>query len=141
GSQAFGDLGLDQGAYDAGSATFVAADRAKVRVDNLFTQLFDLRDALASNDTSGITLAGERLEQSVGRVAEARALVGGYSQRVQDAAARRQDQELLDQKTRSELRDLDYAEAATRFSSLQTQLSAGLQVAATGSRTLLDFLG
>jgi flagellin-like hook-associated protein FlgL len=141
GSPAFGDLGLDQGAYDAGSATFVSADRAKVRVDNLFTQLLDLRDALAGNDTSGITLAGERLEQSVGRVAEARALVGGYTQRAQSAAERQQDQELLDQKTRSDLRDLDYAEAASRFTALQTQLQAGLQVAATGSRTLLDFLG
>lgn len=141
GSQAFGDLGLDEGSYDAGSATFVCADRAKVRVDNLFTQLLDLRDSLAANDTSGITLAGERLEQSVSRVSEARALVGGYSQRAQSAAQRQQDQDLLDQKTRSELRDLDYAEAATRFTALQTQLQAGLQVASTGSRTLLDFLG
>jgi flagellin-like hook-associated protein FlgL len=141
GSPAFSDLGLDEGTFDAGSATFVSADRAKVRVDNLFTQLLDLRDALAGNDTSGITLAGERLEESVGRVAEARALVGGYSQRTQDAAMRQQDRDILDQKTRSELRDLDYAEAATRFTALQTQLTAGLQVAATGSRTLLDFLG
>src|SRR6185295_6058173 len=103
---------------------------------NLFTQMLDLRDALAANDTSGITLAGERLEQSVGRVAEARALVGGYTQRAQDAAAKQQDRDTLDQKTRSDLRDLDYAEAATRFSALQTQLSASMQVTAAGSRTL-----
>jgi len=141
GSQSFSDLGLDEGSYDAGSATFVSTDRAKVRVDNLFTQMLDLRDSLAGNDTSGITLAGERLEQSVSRVAETRALVGGFTQRVQSATERRQDQELIDQKTRSELRDLDYSEAATRFTALQTQLSAGLQVASMSTRTLLDFLG
>lgn len=141
GSQSFSDLGLDQGSYNPGSATFVSTDRAKVRVDNLFTQMLDLRDALAGNDTSGITLAGERLERSVSRVAETRALVGGFTQRVQSATERRQDQELIDQKTRSELRDLDYAEAATRFTALQSQLSAGLQVASMSTRTLLDFLG
>lgn len=141
GSRAVEHLGLAEGAYDAGSATFMGADRAKVRVDNLFTQLLDLRDALAGNDTSGITLAGERLEQSVARVSESRALVGGHAQRATQATARQEDQSLLDEKTRSEVRDLDYAEAATRFARLQTQLSAGLQVAATASQTLLDFLG
>jgi flagellar hook-associated protein 3 FlgL len=141
GSHAFAHLGLDAGSYDAASATFIAADRAKVRVDNLFTQLLDLRDALAANNTSGITLAGERLEHSVARVSESRALVGGHAQRATQATARQEDQTLLDEKTRSEVRDLDYAEAATRFSRLQTQLSAGLQVAATASQTLLDFLG
>ena len=52
------------------------------------------------------------------------------------------DQELLDLKIRSELRDLDYTEAAVRLNMLQIQLQAGLQVTAQSfGRTLLDFLG
>lgn len=141
-SPAAEQLGLLDGSYDPATSTFRAQDRAKVRVDNLFTQLIDLRDALQNNDTIGITLAGERLESSVGRLAETRALVGGYSKRVGDGARQQEDQTLLDEKTRSDLRDLDYTEAAVRLNLLQTQFQAGLQVTAQSlSRTLLDFLG
>jgi flagellar hook-associated protein 3 FlgL len=142
GSPAAAQLGLLSGAYDATTGTFRAEDRAKVRVDNLFTQLIDLRDSLLNNDTVGITLAGERLESSVDRLAETRALVGGHSKRVGDGVHQQEDQTLLDEKTRSDLRDLDYTEAAVRMNLLQTQFQAGLQVTAQSlSRTLLDFLG
>src|SRR5207244_3996419 len=86
-SPAADELGLTSaggGTYDPTTGSLRAADHAKVRVDNLFTQLIDLRDALLNNDTSGITLAGESLESSVDRLAQTRALVGGYAQRVSD---------------------------------------------------------
>lgn len=48
---------------------------------------------------------------------------------------------MVDLQVLSSLQDVDYAEAATRFSLLQTQLEAGLRVTATqGSVSLLDFL-
>ncbi len=141
-SPAATQLGLAGGSYNASTGTFRAEDRAKVRVDNLFTQLLDLRNALNANDTSGITLAGERLEESVDRLAQSRAVVGSHASRVGSATVRQEDQTVIDQKTRSEMRDLDYSEAAIRLSLLQTQLQAGLQVTAlANSRTLLDFLG
>lgn len=141
-SAAAGDLGLMDGTYDAGTGSFRAQDRATVRVDSLFTALIDLRDALLRNDTAGITLAGERLEQTSERVVQARAVVGAHASRVQAAALRQENLVVLDEKTRSGLRDLDYAEASVRFSQLQLQLQAGLQVTAmASSRTLLDFLG
>ena len=47
----------------------------------------------------------------------------------------------MDQRLRSEINDLDYAEAATRFAALQRQLEASLAVSArTANLTLLDFL-
>lgn len=142
GSPAAFELGLMDGTYDAGSATFVSEDRARVRVDNLFTHLIDLHDALLADDTVGITLAGERLEASVLNVVQSRALVGGYARRVTDATARQEDRMVVDEQARSDLRDLDFAEAAVRFNLLQTQLQAGLQTAALlNGRTLLDFLG
>ena len=53
-----------------------------------------------------------------------------------------EDQTLLDESTRSSLRDLDFTEAAVRLNLLQTQFQAGLQTtAASFSRSLLDFLG
>lgn len=136
------DLGLLDGTFDLPTGTFRAADRATVRVDSLFTALVDLRDALAENDTSGITLAGEKFEAFVDRLAQGRALVGSYAARVESSTRRLEDQTVLDEATRSGLRDLDYTEAAVRLSMLQTQLQAGLTVTAiSSSMTLLDFLG
>lgn len=141
-SPAAGDLGLMDGTFDAFTGLFRAQDRAQVRVENLFSHLMDLRDSLLTNDTFGITVAGERLEQAVDRLAEARALVGGYSRRVQDASRQQEDQTLLDEQTRSLLRDVDFTEAAVRMSMLQMQLQAAMTATAQSmSRSLLDFLG
>ncbi len=140
-SAAAEDLGLTNGVYDAASATFVAQDRAAVRVNNLFTTLMDLRDALRQNDDAGITLAGEQLNQHTDRIAGTRALVGVYDNRVQGATHRQEDLKVLDQQTKSQMQDLDFADASIRFNLLRTQLQAGLT---SGSRaqslTLLDFL-
>jgi flagellar hook-associated protein 3 FlgL len=141
-SPAPGDLGLLDGSWDAASATFVAQDRAAVRVNNLFSTLIDLRDALNRNDSRGIELASAELDGAVDSLSATHALVGVYAGRVEKARQRQEDQMVLDERTRSELRDLDFTEASIRFSLLQTQLLAGMQTAgSTLNRTLLDFLG
>lgn len=135
-------LGLTTGTYDAGSATLTGEDRAKVRVESLFTHLMDLREALRSNSVTGIRLAAEGIEESIGSLSELRGLVGSYVQRVESAAEREVDRQTMDLAVRSELRDTDYAEASVRFSLLQTQLQAGLQAtSAAGRLSLLDYLG
>lgn len=135
-------LGLLDGTLTGGGAILTSSDRAQVRVDNLFTHLIDLRDNLEGDDTYGIDFAAQRLEASVDRLAQTRALVGGFANRVESETRRQQDINVLDERTRSELRDLDYAEAAVRFSLLQTQLQAALQtISASQSASLLDFLG
>lgn len=140
-SPAAEQLGLMNGTYDAGSATFVGEDRAKVRTESVFTYLLDLRASLAGNDTRGMALAAADLDTAVGGLVEARGLIGGYAQRVDAATVRETDRNTLDQKARSELRDTDFTKAATRFSLLQTQLQAALQVTArTSGLSLLDFL-
>ncbi|MEL6797263.1 MAG: flagellin, partial [Planctomycetota bacterium] len=140
-SQAAFDLGILGGEYDAASATFAGEDRAQVVTDTVFTRLIQLRDALLADDTSGITLAGEKLEGVVDSVAQTRGLVGSYGQRLDNARAREEDGNLLEQSVRSELRDVDLAEAATRLTSLQTQLEAGLRsTSIAGSLSLLDFI-
>lgn len=135
------DLGLLAGTYDAGSASLIAQDRASIKVDNLFTALIELREALRSDSAAGITLAGERLERAVNQLGQTRALVGAHANRVARAITRLEDSQVLDEKLRSQLQDLDYAEAATRFTMLQTQLQAALASGAQTNRlSLLDFL-
>ncbi len=135
------DLGLIDAAYDPATGRLQGQDRGEVRVDNLFSALMDLRDALLSNDTVGIGLAGEKLGVFVDSVSESRALVGGYARRVESATRFEEDRAVLDELSRSNLRDLDWAEASSRFSLLQMQLQAGLQSASMNQMSLLDFLG
>ncbi len=140
-SAAADDLGLRTGVYDGASMTLLAQDRATVRVDNLFSDLIDLRDALLANDSAGITLAGERLTASGERLTQAHALVGSYSQRIQETSERLEDVQLIDTTSKSQLQDLDYTEASVLFSLLQTQLQASLQTAGRfQNQSLLDFL-
>jgi flagellin-like hook-associated protein FlgL len=141
-SPAADQIGLLGATYDTATSTLLGRDTAKARVDGLFSDLIDLRDALNADDTFGIGLAGERLEATLTVLAERRGAVGGLAQRVDEALVQEQDIATLDEQVRSQLRDVDFTEAASRFTLLQTQLQAGLQAtAAAGNRTLLDFLG
>lgn len=141
-STAAADLGLLDGVWDTSAGRLVGEDRATARPDNVFAHLIDLRDALQSNDVSGISVATNKLDGALARIVESRALVAGYARRVSDESLREEDRQVLDVQMRSELQDLDYAAAATRYTQLQTQLQAGLQTAAQLSRlSLLDFLG
>lgn len=141
-SAAAEDLGLLGLSLDATSATYVAQDRAQVRVNNLFSDLVDLRDALLRNDSSAITLAGEQMNANADRMYGAYALVGTYDKRIREAQTQLEDLRVLDTKTKSELQDVDFAEAATRFSQLQTQLQASLRTASImGSTSLFDLIG
>ncbi|MCW5754616.1 MAG: hypothetical protein KIT24_07925 [Phycisphaeraceae bacterium] len=142
GSPAAEQLGLLDAHWHPDRATLAAPDRATVRVDNIFTRLIDLRDALLADDTAGITLAGEGLDRAIDQTAQTRGLVGGYARRIDDQIRHIEDRTVLDEIVRSQLQDLDFAAAASRFTLLQTQLEAGYRSAASiGRMTLLDFLG
>ena len=143
-SSAMFDLGLspDDSAYDAASATLTGADPAPVVADTVFTRLLQIRQALSGDDTAGITLAGSKLEDVIDSVAQSRGLVGSYSKRLATARTREEDVNVMEQSFRSDLRDLDFAQASTRLNQLQTQLQAGLQSMSIVSQlNLLDFLG
>ncbi|MDX2130476.1 MAG: flagellin [Planctomycetota bacterium] len=140
-SAAAEQLGLLHGTYDATSAGLVGEDRAKVRVDGLFSDLIDLRDALRANDTRGMALAGLSLDASIDSLTDTRGLVGGYAQRVEAALVRETDRATSDEAVRSELRDTDFAKAASRLSLLETQLQAALRVAgSTQQLSILNYL-
>jgi len=141
-SSAMFDLGLGDATFDPASATLAGTDPAPVVSDTVFTRLIELRQALTAGDTAGITFAGTNLEEVVDSVAQTRGLVGSYSKRLESARVREEDVSIMEQSFRSELRDLDFAEASTKLTLLQTQLQAGLQSMSIANQlNLLDFLG
>lgn len=141
-SQALADLGLMSGQLSPDGSTLQGEDRAKVRPSNVFSWLLDLRTALEKDDTSGIALAGEKINAAVDSLAETRALVGGYADRVNKETTALEDRKVLDESLLSQLQDADFAQAASKLALLQTQLQAGLQTTAIASSlSLLSFLG
>ena len=141
-SAAAEQLGLLDGDLAPGGNTLTSSDRASVRVNNLFTHLLDLSKALREDDTLGIQIASENLKASLEDLIQSEALVGGYARRVDEEVLRQEDKSVLDLAMRSQLRDLDYAQASSRFAQLQLQMQATMSVIAqTQSRSLLDFLG
>lgn len=140
-SQAANDLGLIAGSHSADGSTVTGEDRAKARPANVFSWLIDLRTALESDDTSGIALAGGRIGAAVDALAETRALVGGYANRVGRETSALEDRNVLDESLLSQLQDADFAQAASRLALLQTQLQAGMQTTGIlSSLSLLNFL-
>ena len=124
-----------------GGATIQGDDNATVRAESLFTHLIDLRTALRNDDTHGITIAGSRIEEGLENVSRSRAQVGVNAKRVEHQQRRSQDLEVMEQSMLSDLQDADLTEVITRFTQLQTQLQASLQVGAQNMQlSLLDFL-
>jgi len=122
-------------------ATITGQDATKVRVENLFTNLIDLRDALANNDESGITLAGSRIESDLDALTQSRATVGIEARRIEDQQIRSVEMSIAEASMLSEIQDADLTEVITRFSQLQTQLQASLQIGSANLQlSLLDFL-
>jgi flagellar hook-associated protein 3 FlgL len=138
-SPAASDLGI---LGTSTGATLDGADRATVAVESVFSHLAALRDALLANDERGIEFATQRLDLDLSRAVEARADVGVRAQRIADQAVREEDLSVQDQSLRSQIRDLDYTDAALRFSNLQQILQAAYQTAARSQDlSLLNFLG
>ena len=139
-SHAADHLGLTN---DAGAATtFTTDDPGAVRVENALTHLMDLAKSLREDSTTGITLAGGRLEDDTDEVITARARVGTQAKRVQDGITRNEDETITEQSMLSQLQDADLTEVITRFGQLQTQLQAAMTAGTQANRlSLLDFLG
>ena len=132
-------LGL---AGDVGAAnTLDGDDRATVRVENAFTHLNELRTALETNSSAGITLAGDQLETDIESAISARGAVGVQAQRLGESRDRYEQQAVQEQTVLSDLQDADLTEVLSRYQQLQVQLQASLQVAAQAQQqSLLDFL-
>jgi len=138
-SPAAADLGLD---VVASGATLQGRDVNAVEANGLLAHLSKLRDALLTSDQRRITTASEGLESDLSRLTQVRGQVGARIQDMESRLNRLQEQDLATRTLLSSLEDTDYADAITRFQTLQTALQANLQT--TGrllNLSLLDFLG
>lgn len=138
-SSAASDLGLVQSV--AGN-TLTGTDVNGVQPSGMFAHLAQLRDALLKGDTAKITSTAERLQEDYQRVVNLRAKVGGVVQDLEGRQARNEDQTTANKALLSELKDVDFTEAATRFQMLETTLQGSMLAGAKMlNLSLLDFLG
>ena len=138
-SQAAADLGLT-GA--AAGAALVGTDVNRIESNGLLSNLMKLHESLIHNDQAAITAAAEGIQADLDRVIRTRGQVGAQVQDFEARQNRLDEQSLALETMLSELEDVDYNEAITRFTLLQTALQANMQT--TGqvlNLSLLDFLG
>jgi len=142
-SYAVDDLGLTdlQAAGAGASVEAVGQDVNGIVPPGVFTALQRLYDALISGDTKGITEAGNAVQRLLGEVNGVLGEVGARAKAMSDRRARTEEAVDATRKVLSEVEDLDYTQAITRFQQAQVALQANLM---TGSLTLnlslLDFL-
>ena len=94
-----------------------------------------------ANDSAAVSRAGAAMQGEIGRVARIRGAVGVRMQSLDQSQKRIEDEVLQVQGLLSEVRDLDYATALSRFNTLQTMFQASLQTSANVlPMSLMDFL-
>ncbi len=139
-SPAIDGLGLNKSA-PAGQTYLISDDVAGVRPDSIFTVLMDLQEALRRDDTAGIDRAAQALERLAPDISRLHGIVGARSKAMHDRVTFTEDAVQATKTLLSEVKDLDYTEAITKFQQAQTALQANLM---TGSRllsiSLLDYL-
>jgi flagellar hook-associated protein 3 FlgL len=107
----------------------------------VLSALCRLRDALRNDAASEITAAGTEINEWQRHVAGEAGRVGARSKAMQDRLAQTEDATTATTKMLSELRDLDFTEAVTKFQQAQTALQASLQMASQSMNlSLFDFL-
>jgi flagellar hook-associated protein 3 FlgL len=138
-SAAIDDLGLSG---IAGTATeLIGNDPNPNRAGGVFTALYELRDALLANDTGRISRAGEKLTGLQRHVAGVQGQVGARSAALKRSIEVAEDVMTATREMLSQIQDLDFAEAITKFQQAQTTLQANLHVGARlFNPSLLDFL-
>lgn len=107
-----------------------------------FSALYRLRDALLADDSSEITEAGSDIQAIQKDIINVLGQVGARSRDMRDRMLQTEDAVAATQVLLSEVRDVDFVEAVTRFQQAQTALQASLQTGASSlNLSLFNFLG
>lgn len=131
------------GILGSGSATALEGSNiGPAYQSGVFSALYRLRDALVANDSTGITLAGGEINEIQKHVSTIAGQIGARASAVRDRLRQTEDAVTATSVLLTELEDVDFTEAVTKFQQAQTALQASLLA---GSRTqnlsLMDFLG
>ena len=134
------DLGLQKTVTGEGTE-LIGDDVNPVRTDGILDALVELEQALRSDDTQGISMAGARLEELSIEVNRVHGIIGARAQAMISKRRQMEDAALTTEIFLSEVQDVDYAEAVTRLQSAMTQLQANLQTSSLLlNLSLLDFI-
>jgi flagellar hook-associated protein 3 FlgL len=110
--------------------------------DNVFSSLNNLRLALLANDSDAITEATSALKQASVHLNSAQAFYGAVENRIQDATAVAQSQNVNLATEISNKQDADIPTAAMELTQASTQLQAAFTMEAKmPTTTLFDYLG
>ncbi len=137
------ELGLEQ---SVASDTLTGEDVNPIEPDGVFSHLIALRDAMLSGEGAdvdqAITEIAALIQGDQERIRTALGQVGSQEQAMEAWNTRMEDNILAIKQLRSDIQDIDFTEAITRYQNLYTALQANLM---TGSQltnmSLLDFLG
>jgi len=128
------------------SDSLVGDDVNPIKPEGLFSHLIALRDALRMNGDAAardraISQAAEAIAAARENLRNRHGQVGAVMKAVQDRKTHMEDNILATETLRSDIRDIDFTEAITRYQNLYTALQGNLM---TGSQltsvSLLDFL-
>jgi flagellar hook-associated protein 3 FlgL len=126
-----GQRGLQIGAKrqvsvgDAGDEVFMKVDDGAGGVSSMFDTLYDFTIDLEANNPSTSTLT--RLDSAIDSVLNTRASIGARMNTIESQRSANDSFSLLLQQNRSNLEDLDYAEAVSRFELQLLALQASQQ--------------
>lgn len=112
-----------------------------VKPNGLFSHLIALRDALLSDDDQAIEDMDNAIQTDRVNISNYRGVAGATLQAVEDRRDHTEDNILATKTLRSDIRDIDFTEAITKYQNLYTALQGNLM---TGNQltnvSLLDFL-
>ena len=139
-SYAMDDLGLGKTVADP-AVELVSDDTNLIRAGSVFTALYDLDEALRSNDDRGISMAAEKLNIFMDDMIQVRGVIGARSKSFQDRLTQMDQAKFATEEYLSNISELDYTESITNFQMIQTALQASMM---TGSQlmklSLMDYM-
>ena len=142
-SAAIDGLGLEM---RTSGSELVGEDKNGIEPDSIFGALMALHEALlmggdGQEQSAAIAIAGQRVEAYMGKATRMQGVVGARSKSMAVRLELTESAVISTQMLLSDVKDLDYTEAITRFQQAQTTLQANLM---TGSQllqmSLLDFI-
>lgn len=137
-SPAASELGI----LKTGTATVLDGDHVfSTRQSGVFSALYRLRDALLTNDTVGITVAGSEINAMQSHMASQQGQAGARSAAMRTRLDQTETAVIATQSLLSQLEDVDLTEAITSFQRAQAALQASLLTGAQSRNlSLLDYL-
>lgn len=140
------ELGLaGSGATVVGNQLF-GADVNPIEPDGLFSHLLALSETLRINDSQtvvrSINAAAAAIDTDRQRIRNVHGRIGAQARALENRKIYMEDNMLATEELRSNIRDIDFTEAITRYQNLYTALQANLMSGGMINNTsLLDFLG